>query len=214
MKIAILCTDTEHPVNQYLDVWIRENSAEYEIELFRSKSELTGGDFLFLVSCSEIISHLERSAFTNVLVLHASDLPQGRGWSPHIWEIIDGAEFLTVCLLEADDKVDSGRIWRKKLVPVPRHALWNEINDLLFTAEIKLLDEAVSAWPDIVPEIQDPTVNPTYYRQRTAEDSKLDAEKSLLSQFNLLRVCDPHRFPAIVEINGCQYKLILEKFGD
>ena len=211
MRIAFLCSDQDHPVNRYLNNWIGQHSSEHQAELVRRKSQLKEGDFLFLISCSEIVNSADRESFAHTLVLHASDLPKGRGWSPHIWEIIGGAEYLTVCLLEAADKVDAGKIWCKKIVPVPKHALWNEINNLLFSAQMELIDYAISHWPDIVPESQDSSITPTYYRRRIPEDSTLDIEKPLSSQFDLLRVCDPNRFPALVEINGYRYKLFLEK---
>ncbi|SUD98990.1 Uncharacterised protein [Psychrobacter phenylpyruvicus] len=53
MKISFLCSDSEHPVNSYLYNWIEDNSTEHTIELVREKSELSGGDILFLISCSE-----------------------------------------------------------------------------------------------------------------------------------------------------------------
>lgn len=55
---------------------------------------------------------------------------------PHIWAITNGAESVTLSLLEAEDKVDSGRIWKKMILAIPRHALWHEINESLFNAEI------------------------------------------------------------------------------
>lgn len=214
MKITLLCSNIKHPINRYLQLWIQEKSAIHEIDLVCEKSQLTSGDFLFLVSCSEIVGTQDRKPYSHCLVLHASDLPMGRGWSPHIWEIAGGAEVITISLLEAEDKVDSGRIWRKKQIQVPKHTTWNEINGLLFSAEIELMDYALTNYPDICPQLQNRDLIPTYYRKRTAEDSKLSVEKSLLSQFDLLRVCDPYRFPAIVEMHGFQYKLTLEKLDD
>ena len=66
------------------------------------------GDILFLVSCSEIVKKDIRMKFRHTLVLHASSLPKGRGWSPHIWEILNGADQIVISLLEAEDKIDSG----------------------------------------------------------------------------------------------------------
>ena len=132
MNITFLCSDPNHPVNQYLMRWIAEHESEHDIVLARSKAELIGGEILFLISCSEIISFTDRSAYEASLVLHASDLPRGRGWSPHIWNIIGGANHVTVSLLEAEDAVDTGRLWHQVTFPIPKHALWNEINDELF----------------------------------------------------------------------------------
>ena len=183
----------------------------HQVELVRKKSELSGGDILFLISCSEIVSVTDRAAYRTSLVLHASDLPHGRGWSPHIWQLIDGATEITLSLLEAEDRVDSGRIWKKLKFPVPKHALWDEINKCLFEAEVELIDFAVREFKTVSPTTQDPSIQPSYYPRRTPADSQIDPSQSIASQFDRIRVCDPNRFPAFFELHGRKYKLILEK---
>ena len=211
MKITVLCSDSAHPVNSHLQKWIKENIANHTIELVRSRSELTNGDFLFLVSCSEIIKSQHREKYEHTLVLHASDLPQGRGWSPHVWEIVNGGEAVTLSLLEAEDKVDTGRLWLKRLIPVSKIALWLEVNQMLFQAEIDLMKEAVERYSEIEPYPQRLDVEPTYYQRRTPADSELDPQKTIAEQFDLMRMCDPQRYPAWCEILGQKYKVILEK---
>ena len=214
MRISLLCSDSRHPVNKYLNEWMGSQGETHNIELVRHKSELSGGDILLLISCTEIIEAKTRAAYKAALILHASDLPQGRGWSPHIWELVEGAESITISLLEAEDKVDSGRIWKKLNLAVPRHALWNEINDLLFQAEIELIDFAVREFETIKPIDQDPTIEPTYYPRRSPLDSQIDPWKSIACQFDKIRVCDPDRFPAFFTMHGKTYKLILEKLDE
>jgi methionyl-tRNA formyltransferase len=214
MRISLLCSDEQHPVNNHLRRWISAQQGIHQVQLACKKSELVGGHILFLVSCAEIISADDRAAYQATLVLHASDLPRGRGWSPHIWQLINGAEEITVSLLEAEDKVDSGRIWKKLTVPVPKHALWDEINTLLFDAEIELIDFATREFGKIAPARQDPTVKPSYYPRRYPAHSQVDPLQSIASQFDQIRVCDPNRFPAFFELHGKKYKLILEKLDD
>lgn len=214
MRISFLCSDKQHPVNEHLLKWVEQQQDAHQIELVRKKSELSGGDILFLISCSEIVGVTDRSTYKASLVLHASDLPQGRGWSPHIWQIIAGAEEVTLSLLEAEDKVDSGRIWGKVKFPVPKHALWDEINERLFDAEIGLIDFAVREFKNILPTGQDPSIDPTYFPRRSPADSQLDPAQSIASQFDRIRVCDPNRFPAFFELHGMKYKITLEKISD
>jgi methionyl-tRNA formyltransferase len=184
---------------------------EHSVELIRSKSEAKGGDILFLISCSEIVTALDRSRYLACLVLHASDLPKGRGWSPHVWAILQGANFITLSLLEAEDKVDSGRIWEKMQIPVPKHALWDEINDLLFEAEIELIEFALNNFSIVEPYEQSTDIGTTYYPRRTPLNSRIDPEKSIAEQFDLIRVCDQNRFPAFFDYRGARYFLKLEK---
>lgn len=208
-----MCSDPQHPVNGMLDDWVVAHAQELDISVCRKKSELPGGDLLFLISCSEIILATERALYTGVLVLHASDLPRGRGWSPHIWELSQGASFITLTLLEAADSVDSGDIWCKEVVPVPVGALYEEINHLLFQAEFRLMNFAVENFYTITPEPQSVEFKASYYRRRVPEDSEIDPKISLADQFNLIRVCDAERFPAYFKLHGNVYKIKLEKLS-
>ncbi len=214
MRITLLCSDLLHPVNQYLASWIEGNKHKYEISFVRTSKELPGGEILFLISCTEILSEADRAAYKSTLVLHASKLPSGRGWSPHIWEIIGGANQIRVSLVEAEDDVDSGRLWHQITFPVPKDALWNEINNLLFDIEIRLIDLAIKEYKIISPVEQNQDIEPTYFPRRKPVDSKIDPELSIASQFDQIRVCDPARFPAYFELHGHRYKLILEKINN
>jgi methionyl-tRNA formyltransferase len=214
VRISFLCNDPDHPVNEYLKEWASLQNGTHRVELVQNKSNLSGGDLLFLVSCSEILTCEEREAYRFALVLHASDLPTGRGWSPHIWEIINGRTEITLTLLEATDQIDSGPIWKKVKIQVPKDALWNEINILLFEEEMRLINFAASEIDSIRPTPQNESITPVTYKRRCPEDSEINPAESIASQFDLIRVCDPDRFPAFFRLRGSKYKLTLEKIDD
>lgn len=214
MKITLLCSDPQHPVNAYIQRWARAQADLHEVDIVQKKSQLSGGDILFLISCSQIINASDRVQYKVCLVLHASDLPKGRGWSPHIWALVQGADVITLSMLEAEDKVDSGRIWRKAHISVPKHALWEEINHLLFTAELKMIDYAVQNFALVVPQPQVASEQAPYFQKRTPQNSQIDPHKSIAEQFDLIRVCDPNRFPAYFEHLGQRYILKLEKLNE
>jgi methionyl-tRNA formyltransferase len=211
MKITVLCTDQRHPVVPYLLKWQQQMIQQgHEVMLISNKSEIIDGDFLFLVSCSQMISNAERSKFKSVLVLHASDLPKGRGWSPHIWTLISGENVITLCLLEANDPVDSGAVWLKQKIHIEDHMLLSEINHKLFEAELSLMTMAINKLDQIKPIQQDENGR-TYWPKRTPEDSRLDPNKTLSEQFNILRLADPERHPAFIDHLGNRYLIKLEK---
>lgn len=211
MNIDILCSDPRHPVNEYLTRWIATQASRYKISLKRKGSELTGGDILFLVSCSEIIPSAVRNKYGHAMVLHASDLPNGRGWSPHVWAILDGRTELILSLLVAEDSVDSGAIWAKTPFSVPRDALFDDINAALFEAEIELMRQGIAAVE--AGQTPNPQVagEPSYYPKRQPQDSKLDPTLSIESQFDKIRVADPLRYPAYFDLHGTTYILTLRK---
>lgn len=211
MKISILCTDSNHPVVPHLLRW-QENmrSSGHQVSLLHDKKDICGGDVLFLVSCSQLIRVAERAKYRVVLVLHASDLPKGRGWSPHVWSILNGASELTVCLLEAADPVDTGAIWLREKITLEGHELLFEINEKLFEAELSLMTEAVERFEQITPIAQSGEVGP-YLQKRTPADSLLDPNKTIAEQFELLRVVDSERYPAFMDYRGQRYLIKIEK---
>jgi len=214
MDITILCSSENHPVNSHLVEWKNRNSHHHNIELLREKAEMSGGDLLFLISCTEILKLEDRQKYKKSLVIHASNLPRGRGWNPHIWQIIEGKTTLCVTMLEAEDKVDSGAIWHQMNVDIPKHFLFDEINNALFEVELSLMDFALKNFKSIVPREQPTDVQPTYYAKRSPSDSRVNPEQSIRSQFDLIRVCDPERFPAFFELYGKKYVVKLEVFPD
>lgn len=213
-KVSILCSDSEHPIVTYLLKWINQSISLANFELAYDSADLNGGDILFLVSCSQFINSDIRRMYRSTLVLHASDLPLGRGWSPHIWEILEGKQKLTVSLIEAEDKIDTGDIWGKRIFEIEGHLLWDEINERLFIIEIELMEYAILNHDEIKPLKQSQTTTPTYYEKRTPKDSEVDPTQPLNDLFNKIRVCDPARFPAFFYYKGHKIKIILEKGND
>ena len=211
MNLDILCSSADHPVNEHLKLWINKHKKNHSIGLCRQQADLRGGDILFLVSCSELIDKNTREKYSHTLVIHASNLPQGRGWNPLIWQILEGKEEIKVSLLEAEDAVDSGAIWHKVTLKIPKSALWDEINRSLFDAELELMDYALNVTEGFQPQSQKSHKPASYYRKRTPDDSELKPELSIRSQFDLMRVCDPDRYPAYFELYGQRYKIRLEK---
>ncbi len=213
MRVTVLCTDQLHPVIPYVLEWQQKMQGEgHQVLIASDKAEISDGDFLFLISCSQVITKAERKKFKFSLVLHASDLPRGRGWSPHIWTLLKGERDITVSLLEANDPVDSGDVWLKKTTTIKDHMLLPEINHELFTIELSLMAQAVNDMSEIKPMSQDETKK-TYWPKRTPEDSRLDPNKKLTEQFNTLRLSDPVRHPAFMDYLGHRYLVKIEKIN-
>lgn len=204
--IDVLCPQ-EHPVSALVERWADSQEAAI---VRRSVDELRGGDFLFLISCAEIIRPEVRDRYRHTLVIHASDLPRDRGWSPHVWAILEGGSQLTVSLLECADPVDSGSIWQQERIILTGTETFDEINALLFDAELRLMDWAVShCGGRAKPRPQEG--EPTYRRKRTPADSRVNPDQTIAEIFDLLRVCDPDRFPAFFEHRSELYAIRLQK---
>ena len=214
MIVSILISDPNHPIMPLLDNWFAEESENgHEIAIFTDKKDLLSGDILFLISCGQILNLVDRQKFKKTLVLHASDLPGGRGWSPHIWAILSGVRKIVVSLLEAEQQVDTGAIWEKRVFCLDGTELYDEINEKLFKTELSLMTYALQNFHSVNP-IPQPSLNDPHYPRRTPGDSKLDVHKTLADQFDLIRVADPDRYPAFFEFRNRKYICRLEAFDD
>lgn len=211
MRVSVLCSSQDHPIFPYLEAWQHRRATAHTVELVQASRDLSGGDLLLLVSCTEIIRRPIRDKYKTSLVIHASDVPHGRGWSPHVWQVLEGKNEITVTLLEAADPVDSGAILAQQVMTLEGHELANEINAKLFAAELNLMEFACENFGHFQPRPQPNHEPPSYYRKRTPDDSRLDPHKSIAEQFELLRVADAKRYPAFFDFRGYRYKVILEK---
>jgi methionyl-tRNA formyltransferase len=211
MKIRILCTDPAHPVNEWLARWMAGHGAAHDVEVHRDWCTLDGsGDLLFLVSCHQIIGAPVRQRFRHTLVVHASALPYGRGMSPHVWQIVQGAGRITVTLLDAVDELDQGDIRHQVELHFDGTELHDEIHARLFDAECELMSWAVQHIDHSTPRRQEAR-GATYFRKRTPEDSRIDPARPLAEAFDLLRIADPERYPAFFEHRGRRYRLRIER---
>ena len=210
MKCTVLTTHTDHPGFKRLKDWCEVRRARNPVELCLEVSQCRGGDILFLIACHHIVPAQVRDRYRLTVVIHASDLPEGRGWSPLVWQVLEDRRRIAVTAVEAEDKVDSGRIWAQRWIELEGHELFDEINGLLFDAQFEMMDELMEGLDQITPREQDDR-KASYYRRRTPEDSRLDPSRSLADQFDLLRISDPDRYPAFLDYRGRRYRLRLEK---
>ena len=86
-----------------------------QVSLCRHTNKIPSGDIMFLLSCTSILSMDQLSRHRVNLVVHESDLPDGRGFAPMTWQVINNCSEIPVCLIELDELVDSGPVvYREK----------------------------------------------------------------------------------------------------
>lgn len=183
----------------------------YGARLVHSVEEAPAADVAVYLSCERIVPAQMRARFRHNLVVHASDLPRGRGWSPLTWQILEGADRVMVTLFEAVDELDAGPIYMQRELQFEGHELVDELRDAVANATHQLVLDFARAWPNVHARPQQGT--PTYYARRRATDSRLDPNQPLRDSFNLLRVVDNDRYPAFFEHAGHIYELRIAKRG-
>ena len=173
----------------------------HEVTLINEHDDVKKGNILCLLSCENIFNKLDLNDFN--LVVHESNLPKGKGWSPLTWQVIEGKNKIPITLFEAVEKVDAGRIYLQSFIELTGKELLSEIKDLQGKMTIDLILKFLENFHKI--KGQDQKGDSTYYPKRGPIDSELDIDKSIKNQFNLLRVCDNERYPAFFKIDNKKY---------
>jgi methionyl-tRNA formyltransferase len=179
------------------------------VHFYQQHNDVGSGDILFILSCDCIVSTTVLQKHSHNIVIHPSDLPHGRGFSPLTWQIIEGKSDIPITLFEAVEKVDAGPIYFKDIMRFEGH----ELNDELKAAQGKKTIELALRFVDAYPHVtsQEQTGQGSWYARRRRKDSEIDVNKTLAEQFNLLRVVDNERYPAFFVRNGSTYVIKIFK---
>jgi methionyl-tRNA formyltransferase len=206
-EITIL-SDSESWINPTIEVLSSDlNEMGHKVYRRHDLKDLYPGNFCFCLSFSRILNKEIRKLFKHTLVVHASDLPSGKGWSPLTWQILEGKNTIPVSLFEADDYVDSGSIYAQCQIHFEGHELLDELRLQLGNATYELCRWFVSEYPESTHKAKTQVGEGSFYPRRLPEDSRLDVNKTIADQFNHLRVVDNDRYPAFFELNGRKYIL-------
>ena len=205
MLIQILVDNPNSWIVDYAKqlVTIIKNDFSYEIRLLYTQQDIVKGDILCLLGCEKIFNKLHFNKYN--LVIHESDLPRGKGWSPLTWQVLEGCNRIPITLFEAVEKVDSGRIYSQEFIELNGKELLPEIKHKQGLKTIKLILDFLKNIKDV--NGYDQEGKQTFYSKRTSKNSELDVNKSINDQFNLLRVCDNERYPAFFMLDGEKYKI-------
>ncbi len=180
-----------------------------KVKTFKNYEDIPNGDIAIFLSCINIAPETILKKNIKNLVVHESDLPKGRGFSPLTWQILELKSKISICLIEMDAKVDAGLILLKKEMHFKGDELLNEIRCIQAKYTFDLCKTYLKASRPKIGVSQ--IGNPTYYRKRNQKDSKIDPNKTIIEQFNLLRVVDNEKYPAFFEVHGKKYILNIKK---
>jgi len=188
------------------------NSDGDHATLCRTHDEIVDGAAAFYLGCIHITPPDVLARNQRNLVVHASALPYGRGFSPLTWLTLEGSNSIPVCLLEAADDVDNGPVIYMEHIEFQGHELIDEMHDALGCKTLELCRRFLGERSPAIglPQQGEPSI----FRRRYPRDSELNVNESIAQQFNLLRVVDNERYPAFFNHCGHKYILRVEKWND
>lgn len=208
LLIQILIDNKKSWIIPHAQVLVAElNKQGHNARVIHDHSEVVEGDIICLLGCEKKFNQLNLNKFN--LVVHESDLPNGRGMSPFTWQILEGKSKIMITLLEAHENIDAGKIYDQIEVQLNGTELVDEWRDVQGNISNKLILSFIEKYPNVTS--RDQYGEPSYFRKRTIADSKIDITKSIKEQFNLLRVVDNEKYPAWFEVEGNTYLIKVYK---
>lgn len=182
---------------------------KHKVELVTSLRKIKKGNILVILSWPIIITKKILGFHKNNIVLHASALPKGKGWSPLSWQILEGKNKIPVTLFEAVERVDSGPIYLQDTIRFEGHELIDELRRKLAMKIIELVMKFIDNYPNLVSKKQ--RGKETFYKRRTPKDSEIDIKKPIIKIFNKFRIVDNERYPTFFKYKGHKYILKIYK---
>ena len=207
-----ICSDVNSWMNKSLpEMILKWYRAGHAVAWVHNAAELPAGDICFYLSYGRIVDASVLARFQNNLVVHASDLPKGRGWSPLTWQVLAGRSEIPVTLIEAAEAVDSGPIYGQKRITLDGSELIDELRAYVANATVELCSDFVDRYPEVVERGVPQVGEPTFYHRRRPIDSRFDIDRPFRDQFNLLRTVDPDSYPAWFEYQQSRFTVKIEK---
>jgi len=206
MKIAILTSPNQWfvPYAEELNKSIKDSTL-----LFNHEDIKNIYDVLFILSYHKIIKKDYLVAKHNI-VIHASDLPKGKGWAPMFWQILENKNDIVFSMFEASDGVDDGDIYMKKKLVLTGYELNEELRDKQANFTIEMCIEFLTDYHKYQMPLKQKGIE-SFYKKRTAKDSELNINKSINEQFNLFRIVDNENYPAFFYKDNKKYILKIEE---
>ncbi len=204
-KITFLIDSPDNWMVPLTKDFINQLNQTHQVDLIFTEEEVSEGDILFILSFYKLVSSQTLAKNKRNIVIHASDLPKGKGWSPATWQIIEGKNEIPLTMFEAIDKVDAGPVFMKEVLQLDGTELINEWQNKMGKKILEMARKFIDEYPNNKSEPQ--TGEESFYERRKPEDSELDVDKTINEQFNLFRVVDNEKYPAFFKLKGRKYIL-------
>jgi len=210
LKVSVLVDNKGSWFRRYLGM-VKRTIEKYghRYSFAGNPKALRRGDLLFILSCDKVLSKKQLSLHRNNIVIHESDLPKGRGWSPLTWQVESGRNSIPVTLFEAADRCDSGDYYIKDSIRLNGKEIIEEVREKQAKKTVEMIDKFLSKYP--MKKIGQKG-KPSHYRKRRPGDNELNIDKSIKEQFNKMRIADNERYPLHFKLKNKKY--ILKIYDD
>ena len=210
IKRVALLFDPDNPwLSHYFDDYMSDDASFEIIQAFDQRDAM-GMDIVFILGYTKILSSKFLISNQFNFVIHESNLPEGRGFSPVQWQILEGKDEIPVRLIEASETVDSGDIILEDSIQLNGLELYPEIRAKQAAVSMALITRLLKIFPNFDRKKQ--IGAETHYRKRTHADGELNIERSIRAVFNQLRIGNNDQWPSFFYYGGKKY--ILKIYSD
>ena len=213
MKITVLTDSLQSWFIPYGKMLVEQlQSAGHEAQYVFAAKDVTAGDVCFLLSCVRLVPLSVLGLNKNNIVVHASDLPKGKGFSPLQWQILEGSNEIPLTLFEVVEGMDAGPYYIKETLHCDGTELLDELREKMALAinEMCLRFVAQRDTLEAIPQSGEETI----YRRRRDADDELNIHRSIAEQFNHLRIADNEAHPLYFHYKDKKYILKIYKETD
>jgi methionyl-tRNA formyltransferase len=210
-RLTLLVNNPEAWVRPLAQRFVASLSERYRPSYVEQTSEVPEGDVAFFLGCSRIVLRDVLRRNRHNLVVHGSDLPRGRGFSPIPWQVLEGRNRIPIVLFEAVEALDAGPVYFRDVIELDGTELIDEIRQKTWGRTEALIRRFLASYPDVASAAQEGEASE--YRKRTSEDDELDPRQTLEALFDHLRIVDNDRYPAWFRHRGQRYVLKISKDG-
>ena len=195
------------PKNNWIEKSIKKrfskNTKKYIFLVSTNKKRFLNFDILFILGYTRFLSSNFLNKNSLNLVVHESDLPKGRGLAPVQWQLLKNKKKIPIKLFKVNQKIDTGDIYEHDYFFIKKSDLDNEIRFKQALATIKIIENFLRKYPRVKSSKQKGKAS--YFKKRNPKDHKLDVNKSLKANFNLLRISNNEKYPAYFNLYGKKY---------
>ena len=185
-KVGFLIDPNNNWIEKSIKKRFSKNTKKYIYLVSKNKKRFFNFDILFILGYTRFLSSnfLRKNSLN--LVVHESDLPKGRGLAPVQWQLLKNKKRLPIKLFKVNQKIDTGDIYEHDYFFIKKSDLDNEIRFKQALATIKIIENFLRKYPRVKSSKQKGKAS--YFKKRNPKDHKLDVNKSLKANFNLLRI--------------------------
>ncbi len=210
IKVALLFDKDNSWIFNFIDKGqLFNHKKRYRFKTFFDHKKISSYDIVFILGYMKLLKKNFLKKNKHALVIHESNLPKGRGFAPMQWQILEGKNKIISCLIKIDEKADTGKIIIKRKILLKGDELNDEIRKKQAFISLRLMNDFLKKFPKISFKTQ--KGKSSFFRKRKSEDSMIDLNKNLKSQFNLLRICDNEKYPAFFNYKNKKYILKIFK---